>query len=172
MRRTALVLTAILGACAADAEPQRVAKVGELRSEIAQAIAAVEASIENQTFETLGESVGRLELATHALGEIESLGEAEDALRAQAALLQARAWDDLARVLFQPEHGQSDAASFALKASLRQKALPARVAALAAYERTRALLCQFGLHDDPAMIETLDGIARYRGSASVEGSCD
>ena len=172
MRRLALVLTVILGACATEADPQLTAEVGTLRSEIARAIQAVEVSIQSQTFETLGESVGRLEMATHALGEVESREDAEDAVRAQAALLQARAWDDLARALFQPESGESDATSSALQASLRQKALPARVAALAAYERTRSLLCQFGLGDDPAMIESLDGITRYSGRASVEGPCD
>lgn len=172
MRRIPLVLIALLGACATEADPQLAAEMGALRSEVSQAIRAVEVSISSRTFETLGERVGRLEAANDALGEIEAREDAEDDVRAQAALLQARAWDDLARALFRTEAGAPDATASALQASLRHKSLPARVAALAAYERTRSLLCHFGLRDDPAMIESLDGIMRYGGRASVEAPCD
>ena len=160
-------------ACAAEGEPQLEADLLALRSEVTRALHALDTSIKNETFESLGESVSRLEAATNALGEIESREDIEDGTRAQAALFQARAWDDLARTLVSPRSsGDAEEASWALGASLRQKALPARVAALAAYERTRALLCQFELRDDPAMIESLDGIARYGGRASVEAPCD
>lgn len=166
-----LALSACIFACATEGEQHLEAELIELQAEVTRAIGAVDESIKSQTYEMLGESVGRVESAAYGLAAIESREELHSHVRIQAALVQARAWDDLARTLFQPEDESRDDAAPALQDSLRQKALPARVAALAAYERTRGLLCEYGLRDDPVMIESLDGIARFSGR-TVEAPCD
>lgn len=149
MRRW-LAFIALLSAtaCAAPAPSQALAqRLDRLERQARARVVQVERALDDPqlTFRSLGESLRALEATTSALGRIEDDAGLEPEVRMEAALLTARAWDDVARAFSTPPRAAAPEVAAVVAQVLRDKQLPARVAARAAYGRAHDFACQADL---------------------------
>ena len=162
----AVIAAALLSAaCAAEPSPRIARELEALDGRVTDGVAKIERALAapGLTFPELGEGVRIVERAARELGALEVDDRASDGQRLVAALLQARAFDDVARAFADARPPEAlDPAQHALFAELLEdKARPARSAAAEGFRRARRVACQLGQSDHPAMLEILDGVGRY-----------
>ena len=118
---------------------------------------------------TLGAGVEEVSKATRGMSRIATSPEIGSEQRLSASVQEARAWDDVTRLLEGAE--LRDPTSPELEQLyhelLREKAFPARIAARNAYDRALRMACRLASAEHPVALEALDGIERYGGEVPV-----
>ena len=167
---------AFLFACASNQveELDRELQVLSLRSSLA--VNMIEEALLEPTEASSGWGAGvqEIELTVRALGHLEVDERATNSQRVSAVLFQARAWDDVARVIDKAADraGRTENSSPALvRDILHDKSFPARIAAQNSFERALRLACRLGEKESDVWPEIIDGVQRY-SEASSPIDCD
>lgn len=135
------LILALAAGCASEGSERVQSELARLDLEVAGGVETIERALGDPDFRDLGEGVRIVESAIRYVSRLEGDDEASDSQKLQAILLEARAWDELAKV-FERAAAESD-----LPAVFDEKGMPARFYATSSHARAAEYACSHGLAD-------------------------
>jgi hypothetical protein len=161
----ALIIAAVLSACASEGSDQLEAELRKLDASAGEGVAKISKALNDPalTSPALGEGTRIVANAAHKLSQLEDDERASDFQQLMAILYQARAWDDVAIAYATTPIPASLAIEqrTLVESLLAEKAMPARMSAAASFERARERACKIGFEVSPVMAEIMTGLSRY-----------